>query len=91
MQETWNLLIQAGLASEQRDPVFSESCFRKALQSSELHFGPESPEAGLCLIELADFLERRGQMDESARLSDRYRSILVNYAFRLGIDKIRFA
>ncbi|MBX9687892.1 MAG: hypothetical protein K2X27_14395 [Candidatus Obscuribacterales bacterium] len=83
--ETWNLLIQAARASESRNPVFSENCLRKALRSAEECHGKESAEAGLCLLELADFLERIGMFSEAESLSQRYQNILCKYARELGL------
>lgn len=85
--ETWNLLIHAARASEAKDPAFSENCLRKALRFSEDLYGKESPETGLCLIELSDFLERKGFGDEADQLSTRYHQILCKYAHELGIQK----
>ena len=86
MTETWNLLIQAARAAEKRDPGFSEGCLRQALRSAELFCGVESAEAGLCLMELSDFLERAGRQEEADELSARYCAILTNYAKSLGIS-----
>lgn len=86
--ETWNLLIHAARASEAKDPAFSENCLRKALRFSEDLYGKESPETGLCLIELSDFLERKGHDDEAEKLSERYHAILIKYAKDLGISQI---
>ncbi len=77
--ETWNLLIHAARASEARDPAFSETCLRKALRFSEDLYGKESPETGLCLIELSDFLRRKGEDAEAEELSLRYQGIMVRY------------
>lgn len=85
--ETWNLLIHAARASEAKDPIFSENCLRKALRFSEDLYGKESPETGLCLIELSDFLERTGKDIEAEELSKRYHQILCKYAHELGIQK----
>lgn len=87
MPETWTLLLQAARTSEPRDPVFSEDCLRRALRCAETTWGQESAEAGLCLIELADFLERKGRLAESETASAKYRNILCRYAGQLGIVK----
>lgn len=85
--ETWNLLIHAARASEAKDPVFSENCLRKALRFSEDLYGKESPETGLCLIELSDFLERSGNDSEAEQLIKRYHEILCKYAQELGVHR----
>lgn len=87
MPETWTLLLQAARTSEPRDPLFSEDCLRRALRAAETTWGLDSAEAGLCLLELADFLERSGRLDESETVCSQYRAILCKYARQLGLDK----
>ena len=85
--ETWNLLIHAARASEANDPAFSENCLRKALRFTEDLYGKESPETGLCLIELSYFLERKGGAEEARELCTRYQQIATNYAQQHGLNK----
>ena len=69
------------------DPVNSEACFRQALKVAEDSHGEDSPEAGLCLIELSDLLERQGQQAEADLLSKRYKAILCTLARKLGLSR----
>lgn len=87
VSETWNLLIQAARSSEARDPIFSERCLRQALERCEESTGAESAETGLCLIELAIFLQRAKKNDEADALGMRYKEILRKYADELGRSK----
>jgi hypothetical protein len=82
-QNRWEILLFVG----KLDSRNSEACFRQALSDAEDRFGDDSAEAGLCLIELCDFLERQGKNSEAELLSRRYLSILRNYAFKLGFGR----
>jgi hypothetical protein len=81
--DRWEILLLVG----KLDLTNSEECFRNALKDAEARYGEHSPEVGLCLIELSDFLESHGQEAEAALLSQRYRAILCALARKLGVDR----
>jgi hypothetical protein len=82
-QNRWEILLFVG----KLDLRNSEACFRQALKDAESMYGRDSPEVGLCLIELSDFLERQGQQVEADLLSKRYRSILRTFARKVSLDR----
>lgn len=77
--QTWEILLVLARAGK------SESLSKRALKDAEIAFGSESPEAGLCLIELADCLEQLGKFHEAETATERYRSILLRFAREIGI------
>jgi hypothetical protein len=82
---TWQVLLLVGKVNID-DPGNAEVFFRRALKEAETGHGFESPEAGLCLIELSDLLEHQGKLVEAEPLSRRYREILARLAQKLGLD-----
>jgi hypothetical protein len=77
--QTWEILLVLARASK------SESFARRALGETEAAFGPESPETGLCLMDLADCLEQSGKFHEAETVTERYRAILCRIAREMGI------
>ena len=71
---TWEVLLFIGHNGQ------SEHLIRQALCLAEESFGPKSAEAGLCLIDLADCLERLGKFDEAGAVTERYKAILCRFA-----------
>jgi len=76
---TWEVLLFIGHNGQ------SEHLIRQALCLAEESFGSKSAEAGLCLIDLGDCLERMGKLDEAEAVEERYRSILCRFAREQGI------
>jgi hypothetical protein len=73
---SWETLLFLGRARQLAEGCNPEATFRQALSAAEAKFGPESPEAGLCLMDLADCLEAAGKQAEADSLTERYRSII---------------
>jgi hypothetical protein len=73
---TWETLLFLGRIGKLTGSHDPEDLFRQALEVSESTCGSDSPEAGLCLMELADWLENIGEQEEADRLTERYRSII---------------
>lgn len=55
----------------------TEDLYLAAFKAAEHAYGARSAAAGLCLIELADFLERERRFDEAEQVTTRYREILL--------------
>ena len=82
---TWETLLLLGRARQLTGTGNPEELFRQALESAERSFGAESPEVGLCLMELADWLEKSGKQEEADSLTERYRAIIC--VLVQGIEK----
>ncbi len=80
--QKWQILL--ALAPRGGSP---EILLRRALNDAERAFGPDSPEAGLCLIDLADWLEQSGEYREAAVFTERYREILCRFAREMEIER----
>jgi hypothetical protein len=80
--ESWEILLLR--AHRER----SETLFEQALSLAEKNHGPSSSEAGLCLMDFADFLEESGQLEEAEAVIHRYRSILRTFALKLWFGKL---
>lgn len=78
-KESWEALLLFGRANR------SEDLLRKALALAELEHGENSPELGLCLMELADLLESQGNEEEAEICTARYREILSSIAQNRGL------
>lgn len=77
--QTWEILLVLARAGK------SESFARRALGEAESAFGLESPETGLCLMDLADCLEQSGNFHEAETVTERYKAILCRFAREMGI------
>ncbi len=82
---SYKYYLFAGRDNKLKNPSWSEACLRLALKLSEESYGADSASAGLCLIELADLMEKEGRFDEAEFITARYRYILLTHAQRLGI------
>lgn len=63
----------------------SEDRYLAALKAAEFAYGEISAAAGLCLIELADYLERSKRFEEAELVATRYREILLLLARKNGL------
>lgn len=62
-----------------------EMRFRNAVLAAETAYGPESGEVGVCLIELADYLEKVEKFEEAEQVTERYRALLLSLARKHGL------
>jgi hypothetical protein len=82
-QSTWKTFLAAARSV---NDASTEENLRKALKCAEEAHGDRSFEAGLCLLELSDYLESANRIDEAEELTNRYRDILLDLAKDLGLD-----
>lgn len=68
-----------------KDAAVQVELIHEALRSAEIEFGPDSAEAGLCLIDLADWLEQSGRIEEAKAMTKRYRTIIYKLACSVGL------
>lgn len=81
----WKLFLSAAGSNNPVEPYWSEMFLRNALEFAEMTYGEDSSQAGICLMELADFLEKWGRFEEAEEMTERYRDILCHYIEDLGI------
>ena len=82
-QSTWKTFLAAARSV---NDASTEDNLRKALKCAEESHGDRSFEAGLCLLELSDYLESVNRNLEAEELTERYREILIELAKDLGLD-----
>ena len=81
-----NLPLAEAVHTDEFDPALARLLLQKALEFSETMYGNDSPEAGSCLMEFADYLENSGDMEEAEILTLRYHLILISIARKLNIS-----
>lgn len=64
--------------------VNAEEIYRFALDEAEQFYGMHSAEVGLCLIDLADHLERVRKFEEAETVTARYKAILLSLSKETG-------
>jgi hypothetical protein len=83
---TWKQFLDLGREVHLQDANLKECFIRNALVIAENTYGSESAEAGLCLMDLADFLEDEGDIEEAEIVTVRYREILSQLSVKLGLS-----
>lgn len=80
-----HLAQQAGKNGDHK----AESLYERALKQAEIVYGPDDAGVGVVLLDMIDFYEGRGDMQQAHQLMDRVRGILSKYAQELVGEPVK--